>query len=84
MHEALKFLVANVNRNLGFEKSADEFIDLKGKRVVVLGGGDTAMDCNRTSIRQGASVTVPTVATKKICQVLEEVKNAREEGVVQI
>ena len=35
VHEALKFLVANVNRNLGFEKSADDFIDLKGKRVVV-------------------------------------------------
>ena len=26
---------------------------MQGKRVVVLGGGDTAMDCNRTSIRQG-------------------------------
>ena len=31
---------------------------MKGRRVIVLGGGDTAMDCNRTSIRQGAdSVT---------------------------
>ena len=45
-HEALKFLVSNVNRNLGFEKSADDFISVKGKRVVELGGGDTAMDCN--------------------------------------
>ena len=27
---------------------------MQGKRVIVLGGGDTAMDCNRTSIRQGA------------------------------
>ena len=31
------------------------FIDLKDQRVVVLGGGDTAMDCVRTSIRQGAA-----------------------------
>ena len=30
------------------------FIDLAGQRVVVLGGGDTAMDCVRTAIRQGA------------------------------
>jgi glutamate synthase (NADPH/NADH) small chain len=56
--DALDFLVANVNRNLGFEKSPEDFIDMKGKRIVVLGCGDTAMDCNRTSIRQGAkSVT---------------------------
>jgi glutamate synthase (NADPH/NADH) small chain len=32
----------------------DEFINLKGKTVMVLGGGDTAMDCNRTALRQGA------------------------------
>jgi len=84
VHEALKFLVANVNRNLGFEKSADEFIDLKGKRVVVLGGGDTAMDCNRTSIRQGAESV--TCAYRRDEENMpgsrREVKNAREEGVV--
>ena len=84
VHEALKFLVANVNRNLGFEKSADDFIDLKGKRVVVLGGGDTAMDCNRTSIRQGAESV--TCAYRRDEENMpgsrREVKNAREEGVV--
>jgi glutamate synthase (NADPH/NADH) small chain len=83
VHEALKFLVSNVNRNLGFEKSADDFIDLKGKRVVVLGGGDTAMDCNRTSIRQGA--TSVTCAYRRDEENMpgsrREVKNAREEGV---
>jgi glutamate synthase (NADPH) small chain len=33
-------------------------IEVKGKRVVVLGGGDTAMDCLRTAIRSGAAETV--------------------------
>ncbi|MFT7690381.1 MAG: glutamate synthase (NADPH/NADH) small chain, partial [Porticoccaceae bacterium] len=84
VHEALKFLVSNVNRNMGFEKSADEFIGLNGKRVVVLGGGDTAMDCNRTSIRQGAASV--TCAYRRDEENMpgsrREVKNAREEGVV--
>lgn len=84
VHEALKFLISNVNRNMGFEKSADEFIGLKGKRVVVLGGGDTAMDCNRTSIRQGAASV--TCAYRRDEENMpgsrREVKNAREEGVV--
>jgi len=83
VHEALKFLVSNVNRNLGFEKSPHEFIDLKGKRVVVLGGGDTAMDCNRTSVRQGAASV--TCAYRRDEQNMpgsrREVQNAREEGV---
>ena len=84
VHEALSFLVSNVNRNLGFEKSKDDFIGLKGKRVVVLGGGDTAMDCNRTSIRQGA--TSVTCAYRRDEENMpgsrKEVQNAREEGVV--
>ncbi len=82
--EALNFLVANVNRNLGFEKAPEEFIDMRGKRVVVLGGGDTAMDCNRTSIRQGAASV--TCAYRRDEENMpgsrREVKNAREEGVV--
>jgi len=81
--DALPFLIANVNRNLGFEKTSDEFIDVKGKRVVVLGGGDTAMDCNRTSIRQGAKSV--TCAYRRDQENMpgskREVTNAREEGV---
>ena len=83
VHEALPFLVSNVNRNLGFEKDPADFIDLSGKRVVVLGGGDTAMDCNRTSIRQGASSV--TCAYRRDEENMpgsrREVANAKEEGV---
>src|SRR6218665_3472859 len=78
--DALDFLIANVNRNLGFEKAPEDFIDMKGKRVVVLGGGDTAMDCNRTSIRQGAkSVTCAYRRDEENMQgTRKEVKNAKE------
>ena len=55
VHEALPFLISNINRLMGFEKNAIDFIDMADKNVVVLGGGDTAMDCVRTSVRQGAS-----------------------------
>ena len=83
VYDALDFLIANVNRNLGFEKSAEDFIDMKGKKVVVLGGGDTAMDCNRTSIRQGAKSV--TCAYRRDAANMpgsrREVKNAKEEGV---
>ncbi len=83
VHEALPFLVSNVKRNLGFEKNAADFIDMKGKRVVVLGGGDTAMDCNRTSIRQGAKSVVCAYRRDEdnMPGSRREVANAREEGV---
>ena len=83
VYDALPFLISSVNRNLGFEKNADDFIDMKGKRVVVLGGGDTAMDCNRTSIRQGAKSV--TCAYRRDEENMpgsrREVTNARQEGV---
>ena len=83
VHEALPFLISNVNRNLGFEKDAADFIGMQGKRVVVLGGGDTAMDCNRTSIRQDAASV--TCAYRRDEENMpgsrREVANAKEEGV---
>ena len=55
VYDALDYLIANVNRCQGWEKSPFDYISMEGKRVVILGGGDTAMDCNRTAIRQGAA-----------------------------
>ncbi len=81
VHDALPYLISNVNQVHHWP--SDRFIDLKDKRVVVLGGGDTAMDCNRTAIRQGA--TKVTCAYRRdegnMPGSRREVKNAREEGV---
>ena len=83
VYDALPFLVSNVNRNQGWEKSAQDYISVAGKRVVVLGGGDTAMDCNRTSIRQQAE-SVSCVYRRdeeNMPGSRREVANAKEEGV---
>ncbi|MEM0955023.1 MAG: FAD-dependent oxidoreductase [Pseudomonadota bacterium] len=82
--EALPYLVGNVNHNMGFEQPDGAYVNLVGKRVVVLGGGDTAMDCVRTAIRQqSASVTCAYRRDEaNMPGSRREVKNAREEGVV--
>ncbi|WP_075182964.1 glutamate synthase small subunit [Pantoea sp. 1.19] len=82
--DALPFLIANTRKIMGFnDDNAAPYITMEGKRVVVLGGGDTAMDCVRTSIRQGASHV--TCAYRRDEENMpgsrREVKNAREEGV---
>ncbi|MFK7159494.1 FAD-dependent oxidoreductase [Marinospirillum sp. MEB164] len=83
VYPALDFLISNVNRCLGFEKDPADYISMEGKKVVVLGGGDTAMDCNRTSIRQNAKSV--TCAYRRDEENMpgsrKEVENAREEGV---
>ncbi|WP_027853761.1 FAD-dependent oxidoreductase [Marinobacterium litorale] len=83
VYDALPFLVSNVNHCRGYEQDPAEFISVQGKKVVVLGGGDTAMDCNRTSIRQNAERV--TCAYRRdeanMPGSKREVENAREEGV---
>ena len=83
VHEALPFLVSNINREMGFEKDALEFVDMKNKKVVVLGGGDTAMDCVRTSVRQGAEQVSCAYRRDEANMPgsMREVANAKEEGV---
>ena len=83
VYEALPFLVANIHRVMDCATDADHAFDVKNQRVVVLGGGDTAMDCNRTSVRQGAdSVTcVYRRDEDNMPGSRREVANAKEEGV---
>jgi len=80
--EALPFLISNVNRVLE-EGFGDDHPTMEGKRVVILGGGDTAMDCNRTAIRQGAAGVVCAYRRdeENMPGSRREVWNAREEGV---
>lgn len=81
VHEALPFLVSNINKVEGWGE--EDFVDMKGQRVIVLGGGDTAMDCNRTSIRHGAT-SVQCAYRRDEANMpgsVREVQNAKEEGV---
>jgi len=81
--ESLPYLIGNVGQVLNDPLPGHAFRNLEGKHVVVLGGGDTAMDCNRTAIRQGAASV--TCAYRRdeanMPGSRREVKNAREEGV---
>ena len=83
VHKALDYLVGNVNEKMGYAQPKENFIDLKGKTVVVLGGGDTAMDCVRTAVRQQAEQVfcVYRRDEENMPGSRREVQNAREEGV---
>ena len=83
VYEALPYLIANVNRQLGLEKLPADFIDMKDKKVLVLGGGDTTMDCVRTALRQGAPDVTCAYRRDEASMPgsRREVVNAREEGV---
>ncbi|MBP5857961.1 NAD(P)-dependent oxidoreductase [Marivibrio halodurans] len=82
---AMRFLTASNRKGLGdtvpdFE---DGTLDAEGKRVVVIGGGDTAMDCVRTAVRQGAK-SVSCLYRRDRANMpgsQREVQNAEEEGV---
>jgi glutamate synthase (NADPH) small chain len=82
VHEALPYLISNINRELGIDNGA-EFVDMRGKNVVVLGGGDTGMDCNRTAIRQGAKSVTCTYRRDEANMPgsRRDYKNSKEEGV---
>ena len=84
IERALDYLTASNRRSLGDTLPDDaQALDAKGKNVVVLGGGDTAMDCVRTAIRQGAKSVKCLYRRDKANMPgsAREVKNAEEEGV---
>ncbi|MBI3988206.1 MAG: NAD(P)-dependent oxidoreductase [candidate division NC10 bacterium] len=82
VHEALPFLIRN---NLDEEELPPGMgrDDLRGRKVAVFGGGDTAMDCLRTSVRLQASkvVCVYRRDEENMPGSRQEVKRAKEEGV---
>lgn len=82
VYQALPYLIANTSQVEGYD-CEHPFVDMAGKKVVVLGGGDTAMDCVRTAVRQGAD-TVSCAYRRDEANMpgsRREVANAREEGV---
>ncbi|MDB5409392.1 MAG: oxidoreductase [Rhodospirillales bacterium] len=82
---ALDYLIASNRKGLG--DAVPEFdsgdLDASGKRVVVIGGGDTAMDCVRTAVRQGAKSVrcLYRRDRENMPGSQREVRNAEEEGV---
>ena len=86
IEKAIDFLTASNRRSFGdaVEDFDNGCLNSDGKKVVVIGGGDTAMDCVRTSIRQGAT-SVKCVYRRDRANMpgsLRETQNAEEEGVV--
>jgi glutamate synthase (NADPH) small chain len=82
---ALDYLTASNRKSFGDDVAEFDSGELnaEGKRVVVIGGGDTAMDCVRTAIRQGA-VSVKCLYRRDRANMpgsQREVQNAEEEGV---
>ncbi|MDJ0630429.1 MAG: NAD(P)-dependent oxidoreductase [Rhodobacter sp.] len=82
---AIDFLTASNRKSFGDDVEAFDSgaLNAHGKRVVVIGGGDTAMDCVRTAVRQGAS-SVKCLYRRDRANMpgsQREVQNAEEEGV---
>jgi glutamate synthase (NADPH/NADH) small chain len=84
VYRALDYLIGNTRSILDMPAGGYDYTDLKDQRVVVLGGGDTAMDCVRTAIRQGASEVhcLYRRDRENMPGSQNEVTNAIEEGVL--
>jgi glutamate synthase (NADPH/NADH) small chain len=82
VYEALPYLIGNTCLLMNLPQS-HEYDDLRDQRVVVHGGGDTAMDCVWTAVRQGAKEVICAYRRdeKNMPGSRREVKNAHEEGV---
>jgi glutamate synthase (NADPH/NADH) small chain len=80
---AMEFLIGQTAHLYGMDLPGYGHIDLAGEQVLVLGGGDTAMDCVRTAIRQGAASVhcVYRRDQKNMPGSQREVQHAMKEGV---
>ena len=82
---AMKFLIASNKKGLGdkVELFDNGTLNAEGKNVVVIGGGDTAMDCVRTAVRQKAKSVKCLYRRDRenMPGSTREVNNAEEEGV---
>jgi glutamate synthase (NADPH/NADH) small chain len=79
VHMATDFLVRG---NLVEQLPSSQRERCEGKRVLVIGGGDTSMDCVRTSVRLGAQECAAcTVAPRQRCLARRRAVHARQEGV---
>ncbi|MBM7074116.1 FAD-dependent oxidoreductase [Shewanella sp. 202IG2-18] len=83
VYQALPYLIANTKKILNQSSEEYPFIDLQNQNVVVLGGGDTSMDCVRTAVRQGANKVTLLYRRDEASMPgsANEVANAKEEGV---
>ena len=83
VYAALDYLIGNADRHLRLNREAYPYVDMAGQRVVVLGGGDTAMDCVRTAVRQEATDVVCVYRRDRANMPgsAREVQNAEDEGV---
>lgn len=83
VHRALDYLIGNINHQHQWNADELPYVNLEGQRVLVLGAGDTAMDCNRTAIRQGAASVhcIHRYGEHEMPGSRKEIKNADEEGV---
>lgn len=82
VHHALDFLIANTAHTMQWP-SKQPYLNFKGRHVTVLGGGDTAMDCVRSLIRQQAR-SVKCIYRRDEASMpgsAREVQHAKEEGV---
>ena len=83
--QAMDYLTASNRKGLGDAVPAfdDGTLDACGKNVVVVGGGDTAMDCVRTAVRQGARSVRCLYRRDRVNMPgsMQEVTHAEEEGV---
>lgn len=81
--KSLDYLIGNVNHHQSYGMTNYPYTNLQGKQVIVLGGGDTAMDCVRSAVRQQAR-SVKCIYRRTEADMpgsRQEVQNAKEEGV---